>query len=163
MEDLYYHFCGTYSCCPLLTFIEAHELVDVLLAHSSPLSDSETRRSCYGLKTIFRKSAARVVHDAAVVIVANQGGAGRVLLCKVVLCSRPDICPVDSDVCVPTYQILHISSNLMIKIALPPSHLSGLDCSCHVPSACNISCSIVPDPVQPFARLSSCLPKVLPT
>ena len=155
--------CGAYLFCTLLTFIEAHELVDVLLAHSSPLPDRDSRGSCDRLQTIRGKSAPRVVHDAAVVIVANQGGAGRVLLCKVVLCSRPDICPVDSDICVPIYQILHISSNLMLKITVAPSHLSGLDCSCHVPSACNISCSIVPDPVQPFARLSSCLPKVLPT
>ena len=43
------------------------------------------------------------------------------------------------------------------------SHLSGLDCSCHMPSACSISCSIVPVPVQPFARFSGCLPPLLPT
>ena len=104
MEDLYYYFCGTYSCCRLLTFIEAHELVDVLLAHSCPLSDRDPRGSCDCLKTICRKSAARVVHDAAVVVVADQGGAGRVLLGKVVLCPCPDICPVDSDICVPIYQ-----------------------------------------------------------
>ena len=85
----------------LLTFVEAHELVDILLAHSSPLSDRDSRGSCDRLQAIGGKPAPRVVHDAAVVIVANQCGAGWVFLCKVVLCSCSDICPVDSDISVP--------------------------------------------------------------
>ena len=147
-----------------LTSVEGHELIDILLAHSYPLaksSDSHGRCDC--LPTIaIDKRAAGIVHDAPIVVGANKGGASGIFLFKITLCSRPDVLPIDSDILIPVTKIIltivhnYESANVSV-------HLSVLDCSCHIPSACNISCSIVPEPVQPLARFSSCLPNVLPT
>ena len=72
-----------------LTSIEGHELIDILLAHSCPLAKSaysHRRRDC--LPTIaIDKSAAGIVHDAPVVVGANEGGASRIFLFKIILCS----------------------------------------------------------------------------
>ena len=85
----------------LLAFIEVHELVDVLLTHAYPLAESDTRGGRDRLPTIGRKSAAGVVHDTAVVVVAEEGAAGGILLGEIVLRPRSDVFPVDSHIVIP--------------------------------------------------------------
>ena len=70
-----------------LTSIEGHELIDILLAHSYPLSkSSDSHRRCDCLPTIaIDKRAAGIVHDAAVVVVADEGGARGTYLSEVAL------------------------------------------------------------------------------
>ena len=88
----------------LLAFVEVHELVDILLTHSYPLTESDTCGRCDRLPTIGRKSTAGIVHDTAIVIVAKEGTSGRILLGKIILSSRSDVFPIDSHIVIPMLQ-----------------------------------------------------------
>ena len=85
------------------------------------------------------------MHDTAIVIVSMEQDLGWIKSLKVPLSAWSDVSIVDGDILVPVKNIFNI-----FALRKPDCYyLSGLECSCQTPRACNISCSIVPERRQP--------------
>ena len=67
------------------TSIESHQLVDVLPAHSRPLANGDASRRSDCLNVVGTERTSGVVHDTAVVVVADEGGARGIDLSEVAL------------------------------------------------------------------------------
>ena len=85
-----------------LTPIVGHELIYISTAHTHPLAKCDSCWTRDSFIVVGWKCTARIVHDAAVVVAANEGSAGRTFLFKIsISCSSIDILPIDSDILVP--------------------------------------------------------------
>ena len=68
------------------------------------------------------KPTAGVVHHTAVVVVSVQQDIARILFLKVVLLSRPNILPVDSDILIPVPKHHKLNSLILKFIFIQGDH-----------------------------------------
>ena len=122
-----------------------------------------THGCCYGLHVIWSESTATIVHDTPKVIFPIKQGSWWTLCIEVVFLSCLDVLKIDFDILIPEMRNAIIFRQHLWEIS---SNLSGLDCSCHVPRECSISCSAIPglltrQPGIPGWRFSSWRPLLI--